>query len=307
MTTQTQINAAPTYFNDIILQPLKDNGIQAWVAGGAVRDYFMQVKPTDYDLFFPSSEDYNKCKTFFESNGATKVWESKNGLKMDYKGNVFDLVKRFYNSAADVIQNFDFTVSMFITDGRSLWGGDSSFKDLDGRNLVIHKVTNPDSTIKRVFKYFDKGFSISKYQIQKLANQVKKTTSSNFNGGATDVSGDYLPDDNTPDPTQNQPFCQSGQILVNGACIDAPTPPPPPTTTCLPNQVLINNICVPIGSGITPTPLPYPVPPVIYPGGGGGGGGTTDGGGTETTPQATDYTIYILIAVVGGLALLSEN
>jgi hypothetical protein len=300
VTTQEQINSAPKYFDDIILKPLRDNNINAWVAGGAVRDYFMGVTPTDYDIFFPTSQDLQKCQDFLKSAGAEKVWESNNGVKYQYNGRVFDLVKRFYTSASDILKNFDFTVSMFATDGKNLWGGKTSFKDLDGRNIVINKVTNPDSTVKRVFKYFDKGFKINKFQINKLANQIKNDGTVSF-GGATDVSGDYLPEDEPTDQTQDQTFCGTGQILVNGACVDAPIEPPseaPPmeTPTCSQNQILINNICV---------PLPVVAPPVIIGGGIGGGGSTGETPAPTTT--LNDYTILIILGIVGALAFLSEK
>ncbi|MFW6311149.1 MAG: hypothetical protein ACOC1K_02825 [Nanoarchaeota archaeon] len=46
-----QFEQAISYFNHVILNRLKD--IDCWVAGGAVRDYFMYGYPkSDVDIFF---------------------------------------------------------------------------------------------------------------------------------------------------------------------------------------------------------------------------------------------------------------
>ena len=60
-----QLDNAVERYGKIILTELKEAGIKCWIAGGALRDYFMAVKiTTDYDLFFPNEIEYEKAKTF---------------------------------------------------------------------------------------------------------------------------------------------------------------------------------------------------------------------------------------------------
>ena len=47
------------YFNNLILGELRRNGIDCWIAGGCLRDYFSQ-KPmkSDCDIFFPNNDEF---------------------------------------------------------------------------------------------------------------------------------------------------------------------------------------------------------------------------------------------------------
>ncbi len=172
MTTKTiNVNKALTlvYFNNLILGELRKNGINAWIAGGVLRDYFSD-KPlkSDCDIFFPSLTEFNKAKNHFMSNGGKVIWESENGMKVTYKGNTFDLVKIFKPNPLETISRFDFTISMFATDGKDVYYGNNSLKDLQDRKLVINTIVNPLSTLKRVLKHYKKGYTMSAEETKKL-------------------------------------------------------------------------------------------------------------------------------------------
>jgi hypothetical protein len=170
-TKPINVNKAMTlvYFNNLILGELRRNGINGWIAGGVLRDYFSN-KPlkSDCDIFFPNVEEFNKAKNHFMSNRGKIIWESENGMKVTYKGNTFDLVKIFRPNPTATIARFDFTISMFATDGRDLFYGNNSLKDLQDRKLVINNIINPLSTLKRVLKHYKKGFTMSAEETKKL-------------------------------------------------------------------------------------------------------------------------------------------
>jgi hypothetical protein len=170
-TKPINVNKAMTlvYFNNLILGELRRNGINCWIAGGVLRDYFSN-KPlkSDCDIFFPNVEEFDKAKNHFMSNGGKIIWESENGMKVTYKGNTFDLVKIFRPNPTATIARFDFTISMFATDGRDLFYGNNSLKDLQDRKLVINNIINPLSTLKRVLKHYKKGFTMSAEETKKL-------------------------------------------------------------------------------------------------------------------------------------------
>jgi hypothetical protein len=123
---------------------------------------------SDCDIFFPNVEEFNKAKNHFMSNGGKIIWESENGMKVTYKGNTFDLVKIFRANPLETIRRFDFTISMFATDGKDLYNGGSSLKDLQDRKLVINEVINPLSTLKRVLKHYKMGYTMSADETKKL-------------------------------------------------------------------------------------------------------------------------------------------
>lgn len=164
-----QLDNAIKYFNEKILNELLANEIKAYVAGGAVRDYFMgKLTKTDYDLFFPNEQEYLKCETYMINRGGEVLWESSNGKKIKYNNNIFDLVKFFFETPIDAINAFDFTVSMFCVDNGKVYYGESSFIDLAKRQLMINKITFPTSTLNRAFKYYKKGFIMCKGEMKKL-------------------------------------------------------------------------------------------------------------------------------------------
>lgn len=171
-----QFSNAVKFFNSIILKELTKNEIKCWIAGGSVRDYFLGIVDTnvDYDLFFPTLEDYEKAKNHMVNNQGKIVWDSDNGTKIKYKKKTFDLVKLTCKSPADTIDKFDFTVSMFAVDSKRVYHGKTSFIDLAKRQLMIHHVTFPASTLWRTFKYHNKGFKICMGETRKLYDIINK-------------------------------------------------------------------------------------------------------------------------------------
>lgn len=171
MAKSINVNKALTlvYFNNLILGELRKQRINAWVAGGVLRDYFLE-KPlkSDCDIFFPNATEFNKAKDYFLSKGGRIVWESDNGMKVTYRGNTFDLIKIFTPNPMATISRFDFTISMLATDGKDLYYGNNTLKDLQDRKLVINTIVNPLSTLKRVLKHYKKGFTMSAEETKKL-------------------------------------------------------------------------------------------------------------------------------------------
>jgi hypothetical protein len=161
-------------FRKVILEELKSNNIKCWIAGGSVRDYFTSgAKISDYDIFFPNEEEFNKTKKFFTEKNCEIKWESENGMKVVYNKKTFDLVKKFFDSPQKTIEEFDFTVSMFAVDYDNVYYGESSFIDLSKKQLMINKITYPASTLSRAFRYNKKGFNICLGEMKKLIESIQ--------------------------------------------------------------------------------------------------------------------------------------
>lgn len=169
-----QLENAVARYGKIILTELKEAGVKTWIAGGALRDYFMAVKiTTDYDLFFPNEVEYEKAKTFFKTKQAEVKWESDNGMKVKYNGKTYDLVKKFFESPQNTIDSFDFTVSMFAVDNEKVYYGETTFIDLAKRQLMINKITYPASTMSRAFRYYKKGFTMCQGEMKKMVEAIQ--------------------------------------------------------------------------------------------------------------------------------------
>jgi len=224
MPKSININKALTlvYFNDLILGELRRNGINSWIAGGALRDYFLN-KPlkSDCDIFFPSISEFNKAKNYLISKGAKIIWESENGMKVTYKGNTFDLIKIFMLNPMATISRFDFTVSMLATDGKDIYLGDRSLKDLQDRKLVINTIVNPLSTLKRVLKHYRKGFTMSAEETKKLYTSLNNLPYDdtddllNANGSSGEgLTSNYVVTNTTPILEEKPDYLKYGMIGV---------------------------------------------------------------------------------------------
>ncbi len=194
MNNTPQLTNAVSRYNKIILAEMKEAKITCWIAGGALRDYFMGVPiKTDLDVFFPNETEYQKAEVYFKAKDAKIIWESDNGMKVSYKGRKFDLVKKFFDTPRATIDAFDFTVSMFAVDSDSIYYGSTSFIDLAKRQLMINKITYPASTISRAFRYYKKGFSMCQGEMKKMCEamqSVPKDEQENDSGKDDAPSGD---------------------------------------------------------------------------------------------------------------------
>ena len=169
-----QLTNAVDRYNKLILSEFKEATINCWLAGGAIRDYFMGVPVhTDYDIFFPNETEYQKCYVYLKAKGCEVKWESDNGMKVMYNGKKYDLVKKFFPTPQETINAFDFTVSMFAVDSEHVYFGESSFIDLAKKQLMLNKIPFPASTMSRAFRYYKKGFTMCGGEMKKLVEAIQ--------------------------------------------------------------------------------------------------------------------------------------
>jgi len=128
---------------------------------------------TDYDIFFPNEEEFQKARSYFWSKKSTLKWESDNGIKLVYQGKTYDLVKKYFQGPQETINEFDFTASMIAIDGEKVYHGETTFIDLAKKQLMINKITYPPSTLSRAFRYHKKGFSICLGEIKKIIESIQ--------------------------------------------------------------------------------------------------------------------------------------
>lgn len=169
-----QFENAVKRYGELILNEMKEANIICWLAGGALRDYFMGVPvKTDYDMFFPNEIEYEKARTYFKAKDCEIKWESDNGCKMKYKERTYDLVKKFFADPQTTIEAFDFTVSMFAVDQEKIYHGETTFIDLAKRQLMINEITYPASSLSRAFRYYAKGFRMCQGEMKKLFDAIQ--------------------------------------------------------------------------------------------------------------------------------------
>lgn len=169
-----QFENAISYFNKLILDDLKKNGVKTvWVAGGSLRDYFLAEisQKTDIDLFFPDAEQAELCKKALVAIGAKEVFSSGNSIRFRHKGKVFDVVHKYFRpTPQELIDTFDFTICQLATDGEQIYHAPSTFIDLAKRQLMFNNSQFPANSIWRLSKYLMKGFKVCTGEVQKVAD-----------------------------------------------------------------------------------------------------------------------------------------
>lgn len=152
-----------------------------WIGGGAIRRTLLQQEPdSDFDFFFRDADQLSAFEDGLQMIGLAKVRETEH--HKHYRGKVadsdlprdFQLIRfAFYDSAAAVIDSFDFTVCQFVFDGEIITAGDYSLWDLGRRRLAVHKITYPVSSTRRMLKYAQQGFTACSGCITALLRETR--------------------------------------------------------------------------------------------------------------------------------------
>ena len=152
-----------------------------WVAGGCARLLAENVGKlgfSDIDVFFPNEELMKWAKQYLQSRKMATfdgfvltgdnetpashqfIFYAKDDVGTGTEGQkyVIQLVKKkYYESNADLLADFDFTICMFVTDGHDLIGDDRALMDVKNRRLVL--INNPPKPkAARLAKYCAHGF-----------------------------------------------------------------------------------------------------------------------------------------------------
>lgn len=218
-----QFDNCVKYFTKQILGELKDICI-TWVAGGCVRDYFSIGKLTsDIDLYFSCEEDYLKCKKYLVEQKTRRIitteptqgddkkivtitdkplakilFENDNVTKVSYKGRPYDLVRKYFPSASETINEFDFTVCCAAVDIHNIYTHDTFFIDLAKRQLMINKLPFPLSTMWRMQKYIQKGFYMCSGEMLKLSKAIGELQTNTKEGEESAIELQPMSEGNEP-------------------------------------------------------------------------------------------------------------
>ena len=136
-----------------------------WLAGGAVRKSYigLPVGGADWDIWFRSAEQYDRAEKLMHGLNAEVAWASNNAITFHYhyegvKHNIQLIKRRFFQSAQEVIDQFDFTVCQLITDGDQLILGPYTAHDLENRTLRSAQLAPQSYIISRMIKYMVYGY-----------------------------------------------------------------------------------------------------------------------------------------------------
>ena len=169
-----QLRKSVDFFREKIFNQFEAN---FWVAGGAVRDYFLSGSidhSVDIDLFFPGRHNWEKVKKSLVKRGYEISFESDNSLKMTKDNTTYDLVKIYQHDPKATIYTFDFTICCCAISRHGIYHHETFFIDLLQKRLVVNDLHKPFNTMSRIRKYIMKGFYIDNENLFKVMKAVRE-------------------------------------------------------------------------------------------------------------------------------------
>lgn len=145
-----------------------------WLAGGAVLSWYNNepVGLGDFDIFFKDLRQFDEMFGRLMRSHATIVYTSENALTLhltidDDVKRIQLIRKRYFQSATDVLSQFDFTVCQLVTDGWNIGAGDKTYEHIKEKKIAL---ANPASRaiIKRIIKYTSYGYNPDRELIQTI-------------------------------------------------------------------------------------------------------------------------------------------
>lgn len=150
-----------------------------WLAGGAVRKIYLgqDIGHSDWDIWFRNAEQYDRSHKLVLGLGADVAYSSDNAttFKYEFEGethNIQLIRRRFFDSAEQVINQFDFTICQLITDGRTLKIGRQTAQDLDQKLIRSVSINLQSYIIPRLVKYMVYGYYPCRELIEDIESQA---------------------------------------------------------------------------------------------------------------------------------------
>lgn len=137
-------------YSDIFsaITPHLDMASGPWVGGGVLRRILMDdlATPHDFDIFYQRVDHVGVVS---QAIPKTRLF-SDNSVQMTF---------RDVTSYIGLLNDFDFTVTQFVSDGRVIRGTQQAFADIKTRTL---RLINPDvkSHMRRLLRYMGQGFVV---------------------------------------------------------------------------------------------------------------------------------------------------
>lgn len=155
-----------------------------WIAGGALRQCITN-KPlsTDIDIFFRSEEQRLLVTTNISGNPrAKKLYTTSTAetwtVETTVDGKSVSMKIQFvfidyYKSMDALMETFDYTICQIVSgDLQSCIVGPYTLMDIAKNRLMIHRVTYPISSLRRLLKYTKQGFTVCDTTLGQLATTV---------------------------------------------------------------------------------------------------------------------------------------
>lgn len=182
-------------------------GIGPWIAGGCVRKLWQDIewRHEDIDIFFKDETQFDRFankvktkksfadvfnsvnmlpdprtgKTHFsiqhDTNNAKTYSVSVDGINGNNAFKVQAIRKFFPESAIALIEDFDWTICQFVSDGRHMWATPEAIEGITNNHLVLSKTSTRGIKALRLIKYLAYGFEVDDDIVINMLNMLDNT------------------------------------------------------------------------------------------------------------------------------------
>lgn len=175
-----------------ILKYIRDeNKTQVFVAGGCIRDLITDSNVKDYDVFCTSIDVCEETVEDLIKIGAVQTSTFDKYTNLSLNGLNIQIIKSFvYNNADEVINSFDFSICQGIVflvlneDKKFITTFKCSpffFEDVLTKRLRINKITFAMDSLRRAFKFAERGYKPCKETLLVLAQSIYQMPEEAFN------------------------------------------------------------------------------------------------------------------------------
>jgi len=169
---------------------------QAFVAGGALTSVFTAQPVNDADIYFKSRAAFEKAVFQSYEEGFWCVDASKRAVTFSDNGShIYQLMHfDFFPTAEDIFKAFDYTINMAALDldTNEFIFHDDFLKHCSQRFLRFNKGTRyPLASLARVLKYQQRGYTIGKGDILKIALACRGVRMESWDDLKDQIGGAY--------------------------------------------------------------------------------------------------------------------
>lgn len=162
------------------LPPVGQDG--PWLCGGALRRLLRgDALDSDWDFFFKDRAQFEAFDAAIRKVPKHTVITSEHantyGVPVKDQGKPVKVqaVKiAYYQTLADVLDSFDFSICQFGYDGAELQCAPFALFDLARSRLAVHKITFATASVRRMLKYQTQGYTVCAGAIRALLEAVSK-------------------------------------------------------------------------------------------------------------------------------------
>jgi hypothetical protein len=190
------VNSMRFHYDYLFFNELEKLGLSKenyCISGGALRDYLLEERVKDIDVFVASKEAEDSIIEKLRGIREVKVLsETPQIFNITYKKRWFQIIKnKYYNlSNTSLIDSFDYTICCAMLTHNEFKCHPRFFEDTLTKRLVINRLDFPLSSLQRLQKYIKKGYTICNVGMLDLSKAIAKI---DFNNPSTNQL-EFYPD-----------------------------------------------------------------------------------------------------------------